>query len=110
MRALAAQDQLLEAPAAGRRYTHACPLCGSPALHLDRYPRSVCDACYARTTDSAGRPISGANTSMSGGFVAHFAGSTDICTEVTATKRCWVEGRPCRIDEAHMGGVVVEAL
>ena len=54
--------------------------------------------------------MTGANTSFSGGFVAHFAGTQDICAEVTATKRCWVDGRTCRIDEAHMGGVVVEAL
>ncbi|HET7736082.1 MAG TPA: hypothetical protein VFK52_08925 [Nocardioidaceae bacterium] len=110
MRALAAQDYLLEHPVEGRRYTHACPLCGSPALHTDRYPRSVCDSCYARTADSQGRLVTGANTAIGGGFVAHFAGTSEVCTEVTATKRCWVDGRACRIDEAHMGGVVVEAL
>lgn len=110
LRALAAQDHLLEAPAAGRRYTHACPLCTAPALHTDRYPRSVCDSCYRRTADSQGRLVTGANTAISGGFVAHFAGTSEVCAEVTATKRCWVDSHACRIDEAHMGGVVVEAL
>jgi len=109
LRALAAEDFLLQPPEA-RRYTHPCPLCGSPALHQERYPRSVCDACYSRTMDSAGRLVTGSNTHISGGFVAHFARTSDICAEVTATKRCWVGGRACRMDEAHFGGVVVEAL
>ncbi|HSV40416.1 MAG TPA: hypothetical protein VLI04_16760, partial [Nocardioidaceae bacterium] len=109
LRVLAAEDFLL-APPEQRRYTHLCPLCAAPALHQDRYPRSVCDTCYGRTADRDGRRVTGSNTHMSGGFVAHFAGTSDICAEVTATKRCWVAEHPCRIDEAHFGGVVVEAL
>ncbi len=109
MRVLAASDHLLDEPD-GRRYTHACPLCGAPALHQDRYPRSVCDTCYARTVDSVGGRVTGANVSLSGGFIAYDAGTQDVNVEVTSTKRCWVDGHPCSIDEAHLGGVVVQAL
>lgn len=90
--------------------THACPLCGRPAPHLDRYPRAVCDDCRDRATDSAGRPVAGHNTSMSGGFEARFVADGGVCDEVTRTGRCLVDGHPCAIGEARFGGVVVEAL
>jgi hypothetical protein len=109
VRTLAANDHLLGEPE-DRRYTHPCALCGQPAVHADRYPRSVCDSCYAKTVDSTGRRVTGANVGFSGGFVAHFADTGEVSTEVTATKRCWVEGHACSIDEAHLGGVVVQAL
>lgn len=110
LRGLAASSELLAEPRAGVRYTHLCPLCSAPALHADRFPRSVCDDCFSRTADSEGRLVTGANVGASGGFVAHFAGTADISIEVTASKRCWVDGHPCRMDEAKFGGVVVEAL
>lgn len=109
LRTLAASGHLLAGPEP-RRYTHPCPLCDRPAVHADRYPRAVCDACHSRTTDSTGRGVSGANVSLSGGFVAHFAGTQEICAEVTATQRCWIDGVPCSIREARFGGVVVEVL
>jgi len=109
LRTLAAYDHLLEEPGT-RRYTHPCPLCGRPALHTDRYPRSVCDSCYVRTADSTGRLVTGSNVSLTGGFVAHFTGTAEICAEVTASKRCWVGEDACSIDEAYLGGVVVQAL
>lgn len=110
LRALAAQDHLLSEPEPGRRYTHPCPVCTAPAQHTDRYPRMVCDACYVRTKDSKGRLVSGANTQSDGGFVAHFAGTGKICTEVTTSNRCWIDGRDCVIEEGHTGGVVVQTI
>ncbi|MEV0650955.1 hypothetical protein AB0I28_37460 [Phytomonospora sp. NPDC050363] len=112
-RVLAGNDQLLESPEPGRRYTHPCPLCARPSVHAERYPRSVCDHCFARTTDSAGRPVSGANVSLSGGMVAHYTDTPDgvreECVEVTRTGRCLIDGRPAHMQEARFGGIVVEA-
>ncbi len=117
VRALAADDALLEPPVpgsrAGRR-THPCPLCERPARHSARYPRAVCTACQDRAVDSLGRPVVGHNTSLGGGFVARYrladGTAPEVCEEVTRTGRCRVDGHECSIGEAHFGGVVVEAL
>ncbi len=110
LRTLAQRDWMLKPPES-KTYTHPCPLCGAATLHMARYPRSVCDACRVRAADSAGRRIVGFNTDFSGGFVAHFADAEEqVCQEVTASNRCWIDGRPCSIDEARFGGVVIEAL
>ncbi|MDO9457746.1 hypothetical protein [Nocardioides sp.] len=118
MRTLAARDHLLEAPVeasrAGRR-THACPLCGLPAPHQERYPRAVCDDCTRRAVAEDGRPVRGYNTSLGGGFQARYADGDDgtdgeVCDEVTRTGRVTVSGKPCSMGEARFGGVVVEAL
>lgn len=94
--------------------THPCPLCGEPALHLDRYPHAVCLACGSRTVDSAGRRVVGYNTSIFGGFEARFATddgtSGEVCDEVTQSGRCWIDGHECSIGEARFGGVVVQAI
>jgi hypothetical protein len=114
LRALARNDTLLQPPATGGRFasvrrTHPCPLCQQPAPHQDRYPRAVCDDCRARTVDAGGRPVTGANTAMSGGFEArHDDGSR--CEEVTRTGAVTVDGHACRMGEARFGGIVVEAV
>ncbi|MFC4785017.1 hypothetical protein ACT8ZV_11095 [Nocardioides sp. MAHUQ-72] len=117
LRVLAAEDALMAPPRSPGRhgaYTHACPLCGLPAPHTDRYPRAVCDDCTERTTDSRGRRVRGRNVSFSGGFEAYLVdgegADTSPCEEVTASGRCWVDGHECSIGEARFGGVVVEAL
>lgn len=110
LRTLAQRDWMLKPPEA-KAYTHPCPLCAAPAMHMARYPRSVCDTCFARAADSHGRRIVGFNTDLSGGFRAHFADAQEqVCQEVTASNRCWIDGRACSIDEARFGGVVIEAL
>jgi hypothetical protein len=112
VRVFASHDHLLEPARDGERHTHPCPLCGTPAVHADRYPRSVCDACAHQASDSTGRRVSGFNTSVSGGFVAHYADSPDgeVCVEVTRSGRCFVDGVECTIGEARFGGTVVQAL
>jgi hypothetical protein len=108
---LARQDSLLRPPEPDRQYTHPCPLCERPVMHEARYPRAVCDACYARTTDRAGRRVAGANTGMSGGFVAHYVDPPrEYCAEVTSTGRCYIDGREAVMGEARFGGIVVEAV
>jgi hypothetical protein len=107
---LAREDALLRPPEPGRRYTHACPICGRPAIHQERYPRAVCGACHERTTDRAGRRVAGANTSFSGGFVAHYVDPPhEVCVEVTQTGRCWIDGREASMGEHRFGGIVVQA-
>ncbi|MEV6562838.1 hypothetical protein AB0M22_44470 [Nocardia sp. NPDC051756] len=111
---LARNDFLLQAPAPGRRYTQACPHCASPTIYTERYPRAVCDDCLSRTTDRAGRQITGYNTSFSGGMIAY----TDTidrsdspgeeCVEVTRTGMCFIDGHPATMQEARFGGIVVQ--
>ncbi|WP_139977822.1 hypothetical protein [Nocardioides litoris] len=120
LRALAGDDRLLAPPPppgrAGRR-THPCPLCATPAPHLDRYPRAVCDECARRTVDRHGAPVVGWNASLGGGFEARApdaegapAGSGAVNDDVTRTGEVWVDGHPCRMGEARFGGIVVEAV
>ncbi|UGT62299.1 hypothetical protein [Nocardia asteroides] len=109
---LARNDFLLRPPEPGRRYTQPCPRCTRPALYNERYPRLVCDHCRARTTDSAGRRITGFNTSMGGGMIAYYTDTLDRpgqeeCVEVTRTGRCLVDGQAAIMEEARFGGIVI---
>lgn len=112
---LARNDFLLQDPTPGRRYTHPCPHCAQPAAYTDRYPRAVCDHCLSRTTDQAGRQITGYNTSLSGGMIAYYTDTIDHpdtpyeeCVEVTRTGMCFIDGHPATMQEARFGGIVVQ--
>ncbi|MFC8529832.1 hypothetical protein [Nocardia sp. NPDC057227] len=112
---LARNDSLLQPPEPGRRYTQPCPRCTRPALCNERYPRLVCDHCRARTTDSAGRRITGFNTSMGGGMIAYYTDTLDRaqheeCAEVTRTGRCLVDGRAAIMEEARFGGIAIQLV
>ncbi|TGO05381.1 macro domain-containing protein [Serinibacter arcticus] len=89
---------------------HPCPLCGTPAVGGPRYPRAVCDDCRDRIRCAHDRPIGGENIDLGGGFVARHTDDGTACDTTTADHRARVDDRPVRIDEAHMGGVVIEAL
>ncbi|MFC9439779.1 hypothetical protein [Nocardia sp. NPDC057030] len=112
---LARNDFLLAAPTPGRRYTHPCPHCAQPAAHTDRYPRAVCDDCVNRTTDRAGLRITGYNTSLSGGMIAYYTDTIEHtdnpdeeCAEVTRTGICFIDGHPATMQEARLGGIIVQ--
>jgi|GEM_PF-63940 len=115
---LAHNDSLLKDPTPGRRYTQPCPRCERPATYSERYPRAVCDHCGSRTTDQAGRRVTGYNVDMSGGMIAYYAdaiGPSDgpdsryeECVEVTRTGECFIDGHPATMQEARFGGIVVE--
>ena len=108
---LAREDALLRPPEPGRQYTHACPICGRPAIHQERYPRSVCDACRDRTVDRTGLRVAGSNIDMSGGFVAYYVDHSRVrCEEVTRTGQCWIDGHEAVMGEARFGGIVVQAV
>jgi O-acetyl-ADP-ribose deacetylase len=88
---------------------HPCPLCGTPALGGPRYLRAICDDCNSKTRCAHDRLVTGYNVSLGGGFLARHRDDGTDC-DTTTDHRVRVDGRPCRLDEAHMGGVVVEAL
>ncbi len=115
---LARNDFLLNGPAPGRRYTQPCPNCHHPTVYTERYPRMVCDDCHSRTTDRAGRRITGYNTHLSGGMIAYYSDTVEgtdsskyeECVEITQTGRCFIDGHPAFMAEARMGGIVVQSL
>jgi hypothetical protein len=89
-----------------------CPNCGAlEELSFERYVNCVCQKCRARATDTAGRPITGYNTSIGGGFVAYYRSADgsdgELCREVTESHICLIDGVRYWIDEAKFGGVVV---
>lgn len=113
---LARNDFLMQSPDPGRRYTQPCPHCEQPAAYEARYPRAVCVQCRSRTTNHAGRRVTGYNTDLSGGMIAYYTDSLDEsgspkeeCVEVTRTGLCFIDGRPATMKEARFGGIVVEA-
>lgn len=111
---LARNDFLLQSPTAGRRYTQPCPRCERPTIYAERYPRAVCDQCLNRTTDNAGRRVTGFNTDFSGGMIAYYADTLDSgsqreeCVEVTRTGTCFIDGHTATMREGRFGGIVVE--
>jgi hypothetical protein len=106
LRALAADDRLLEVPAEHHR-AHRCPLCGRAAIGQHREYVSVCDDCYPSTVCRCGRPVTGHNTSISGGFEAQHVDDGTVCDQVTRDGGVRVDGRECRMGEARFGGVFV---
>ncbi len=111
---LARDDRLMREREAGRRYTQPCPLCARAAVHDPRYPRAVCDHCRGRTTDRAGRRVTGFNVDFSGGMIAYFTDDSgaqrEECVEVTRTGRCFIDGRPATMREGRFGGIIIEAV
>ncbi|WP_280472024.1 hypothetical protein [Nocardia cyriacigeorgica] len=115
---LARNDFLLQDPVPGRRYTQPCPHCRRPTFYHERYPRAVCGHCRPRTTDRAGRRVTGFNTSLSGGLIAYYSDTVEPadgsrpqyeeCVEVTRTGMCFIDGRPASMHESRFGGIVVQ--
>lgn len=115
---LARNDFLLQSPTAGRRYTQLCPCCQRPTIYHESYPRAVCDHCQSRTTDHAGRRVTGYNVDLSGGMIAYYTDTVERsndsgsqyeeCVEVTRTGVCFVDGQPATMQEVRLGGIVVQ--
>ena len=80
-----------------------CPICGKPGERSPRYPRYICVECGNRATDKDGRPVWFTNVSVSGGYEAYYRDSN----EPYGSHICYVDGKICWADEAHMGGIVV---
>ncbi|MGD9588466.1 MAG: hypothetical protein AB7Q37_04710 [Pyrinomonadaceae bacterium] len=82
---------------------YVCPICGKPGERSPRYPKYVCLDCATRAADKEGRGLTFGNVSISGGFVAWYQDNK----EPYDSHICYVDGRTCWADEAHMGGIVV---
>jgi len=82
---------------------YVCPICGKPGERSPRYPKYVCLDCAGRAADNKGRKLAFGNVSVSGGYVAWYQDSK----EPYDSHICYVDGRTCWADEAHMGGIVV---
>lgn len=82
----------------------ACPLCGAAMTFNLRYPRAVCADCVRRAGDAEGRALDFFNADFGGGYLAIYregGGKYD-------SHDCFIDGHPCRADEARFGGIVVQ--
>ena len=80
-----------------------CPICGAEVQFNERYPKAVCGQCMKLITDAAGRRVAFYNIDMSGGLTGQYPDTR----QVYASDICYITGRPCRAQEAHMGGIVI---
>ncbi len=85
--------------------SHACPICAASLEPMPRYPRYVCEECADRATTADGRRLIFSNEGFDGGYVARYADTG----EPYDSHDCWIDGIPCRADEARFGGIVIEA-
>ena len=83
-----------------------CPICLTPVEPSTRYPRYLCGECSTKATSPDGRQLEFSNVDLSGGFVAHYADTA----EEYPSHACVVRGVRCRVDEAYLGGIVIEAV
>jgi hypothetical protein len=83
-----------------------CPICAGELSAIPRYPRMVCVACVKRARAANGRPVVFYNQGLSGGLEGRY---TDT-GEAYLGADCTIDGVPCRAEEAHLGGVVVQVL
>jgi hypothetical protein len=85
--------------------TQKCPICLAEVVYFPRYPKSVCQSCFARTTDENNRPLKFSNTTMlGGGFAAEYADTN----EKRESHICYIDGIKCRADEHRFGGIVIQ--
>jgi len=84
----------------------ACPVCAAAISPNPRYPRAVCDACALRACDAEGRALDFFNAGFGGGYLAVFRDGG----EPYESHDCFIDGLPCRADEARFGGIVVQVI
>jgi hypothetical protein len=85
---------------------HHCPICAASHPANPRYPHAVCSACAAKATAADGRPLRFYNATMSGGLAGHYADTGEPYPHTV----CLIEGHTCYAEEAHLGGVVIQAV
>ena len=82
-----------------------CPICLAAVDSRPRYPRYVCLACSQRATDASSRPVEFFNADLSGGIEGRYRDSHEPYEDQT----CYIDGIESWADEAHMGGIVIQA-
>lgn len=83
-----------------------CPICKNPVPVSARYPRAVCEDCAAQATDETGKGVVFSQEGLGGGVHGKYRGSGE---EYTA-QECYIRGVRCRVEEGHLGGVVIYPL
>jgi hypothetical protein len=83
-----------------------CPICKNPVPVSARYPRAVCEDCAAQAADEAGRPVVFFQEGLSGGLQGKYRESG----EAYSAQECYIRGVRCRVEEGHLGGVVIYPL
>lgn len=83
-----------------------CPICGCEVETSARYPRYVCRACFSRASAADGQLLEFFQSSPKGVYAARYLGSR----EVYPSHECYIDGIKCWADEAHFGGIVVQAV
>lgn len=83
---------------------YVCPICGAALTFNPRYPRAVCQACVGRACDAEGRALDFYNVDIGGGYLAVYREGGEIYD----SHDCFIDGYPCRADEARFGGIVVQ--
>lgn len=84
----------------------ACPVCAAVISPNPRYPSAVCAACALRACDAEGRTLEFFNAGVGGGYLAVFRDGG----ETYESHDCFIDGLPCRADEARFGGIVVQVI
>ena len=86
--------------------TQHCPICLVEVPASERYPRYICRSCAHKAASTDGRLLEFSNVDMSGGFAARYA---DTGAEYPSHE-CFIDGVKCNADEAHFGGIIIEAV
>jgi hypothetical protein len=81
-----------------------CPICSTPVTFSERYPRYVCESCFAKAAEEDGRSLTFTNVALSGGFAALYRDTH----EERQSHVCYIDNIKCWADEARFGGIVIQ--
>ncbi|MFC0261212.1 hypothetical protein [Fontibacter flavus] len=84
-----------------------CPICQQEVDYSSRYPKYLCNTCMDLCTDAEGRPVAFYNTTILG---QGCQGEYKDMGERYGGDNCYVKGIPCKAEEHHFGGIVVEVV
>jgi hypothetical protein len=84
--------------------TQFCPICKQPVLYSSRYPDYVCESCTELACDDKEQSVVFFNSTNSGHGCkgVYRLNNIDYYSNL-----CFIKGRPCRADEAYMGGIII---
>ena len=88
--------------------TKLCPLCTQQMDYSERYPNAICHAHYEECIDSDGNHVTYQNEDENGGLVSYHTIDNRIVRRIDDT--CFVRGIKCSVEEARMGGIVIQVI
>jgi hypothetical protein len=81
-----------------------CSLCSAYVIISSRYPSYACRRCVNHATDKAGSKVEFCNITFSGhGVQGKFVDTGKLYRSTI----CYIKGVKFRVEEAHLGGIVV---